>query len=182
MGRSRCFLLYRHGPRVRAADASPLLRSEGYPSRLRRAGREYRLASDGDIPWFWDELRDERGRTVGFTFPVPGADPLLAPLLADAENVIPVGGDAWVMLGDCEGPWWERVQGFSCAVYHGEPAPPDCLLLMSDFSGNPVAFELAPLPDGVENADPETPERLPWPRGAFWDLLLRRPGGGTGRV
>ena len=130
----RYFLLYRDGPRVRAADGTILMEGPSLPARISLAGRDYGRASNDEIPWFWDELRDGRGATVGFELPAAADDPLLAPLYDGARNV--------EIAKECEHPQWECVQGFCCAVYSSESLEPGALLLMLDFSENRIAFDL----------------------------------------
>jgi hypothetical protein len=149
----RYFLLYRDGPRVRADDGSHLMQDGGFPGSFPRAGRTYQRASEDDLRWFWDELHDERGATVGFALPAPEREPLLRPLIDDAVNVAIVAGDAWVVLGEGGRPVWECVQAFNCVVYRSVSGPPEALLLMLDYSENRLAFGLGPVSCGAEVAD-----------------------------
>ena len=145
MAKSRYFILFRMGGKIVAAEA-PFQNTEEWPASLSLNGAKYFPLSDGDTFFFWDELRNEDGSTVGYTFLLPES-PIFkcSSFVRTSNNVVLDGEEAFVLLQPCEEPAWECVQGFGSEVYCNKKDATDCILYMEDFSENAIAFPLQEL-------------------------------------
>jgi hypothetical protein len=145
---ARYILLYRDGRRLRAADATHLLDTGEFPQNLRVGECQYRRLDNEDTFIFWDEFRDASGRTVGYSFLLPESPTFAnASLWRDTENAVVEGDEVRLLLEQCSEPVWECVQGFGSEFYQSTAHPTDCMLLMSDFTENPAAFEFSDGPN-----------------------------------
>ncbi len=124
-------------------DASKFMRSGNFPGALKVRNYEYRVVEDEDTFIFWDELRDPSNRTVGFTFLLPDSATLAnSYLLTESKNATFEGEEVRVLLRACEMPTYECVQSFHSEVYRSISDPRECLMVLWDYSNNPIAFEL----------------------------------------
>lgn len=90
-------LLFRDGRRIRAADVSMEMRGE--PSVILFNHRVYHLQPNDDLD-FWNEWREESGRTIGFQFINPRTPGFLrSSFRNDSENLtVDESGDVSLML------------------------------------------------------------------------------------
>ena len=138
----RYFILFRKEHNVVAAEAPPPT-SDDWPASLSIQGTEYLPLCGEDTFFFWDELRDSAGATVGYTFMPPESPTFRAcSLLRHSDNVCMDGEEVKILLELCSNPKWECVQGFGSEVYANKDDKTDCVLYIFDWSENRVAFPL----------------------------------------
>jgi hypothetical protein len=139
---SRYFILSRYNGQVVAAEA-PLNISEEWPASFSVNGIEYFPLEGHDTFFFWDELRNAAGSTVGYTFLLPESPAFRnSAWVQNSGNVVLDGEEVRILLGSCDEPVWECVQGFGSDVYVNKNDQSDCIIYMLDFSENPIAFSL----------------------------------------
>lgn len=100
---------------------------------------------------FWNEYRDEHGRTIGYEFQADGCRTFLqSSLVTGSANVTLDGAEVAIMLGNgSDEVLWECVQGFDSEVYRDLSCESDCLLLVFNWSRNAIGFELESIPGGA---------------------------------
>ncbi len=135
------YILFRDSGRVVAAPG-PIPIGD-LPSSLLIRGVEYLPLLEENTFFFWDELRDRDGATVGYSF-VPPESPTFRDsyLIRDSENVTRDGDEIRILLSSCDQPEWECVQGFGSQIYACETDRRDCVIYMLDWSQNQIAFPL----------------------------------------
>jgi hypothetical protein len=146
---NRYYLLYRQEGEVRAAERI-LADAFRWPERIEVEGVMYHSLGESTF-FFWDELRDAEGATVGYTFLLEESPTFRAShFISDSSNVLTLDDDDCmpqeirILLEPCPEPEWESVQGFGSDVYVSALDPKDCVLLMFDWSENRKAFTMHP--------------------------------------
>lgn len=143
MVESNYYILLRDEGRVIAAVVPPQLPDEDYPQGLYIRGLKYLPLCDEETFFFWDELHDRDGATVGYTFFLPDSPTFQrSSFIQDSRNVRLDGEEVTIFLQTYDSPVWECVQGFGSQIYAREDDPRDCVLYMFDWSGNRIAFPL----------------------------------------
>ncbi|QEG37780.1 hypothetical protein [Bythopirellula goksoeyrii] len=142
MLKSRYFILRHEFGNVVAIEA-PTSITEKLPPSVSMNGNEYLPLRDGDTFFFWDELCNKSGATVGYTFLLPESDTFAnSSFIRNSNNVKLDGSEVIVLLEPCSEPVWECVQGFHSEIYCNSTDKTDCLICMYDWSQNPLAFPL----------------------------------------
>jgi hypothetical protein len=142
-------LLFLDRGRVCAADATDLLQAGEFPDSLQAGVHRYQRVTDEDTFVFWDELRDQSDRTVGYTFCLPESKSFRdAWLFTEAVNATREDAEVEIFLQECTDPVRECVQGFGSELYRNPAESRDCLFLMFDWSENPKAFDFQNGPEG----------------------------------
>lgn len=145
---SRYYLLFQLHGNVCALDATHLMTSRDYPTAIRFQEREFVLCHHEGNTVFWDDVRDDTQRTVGYVFhPSDNQEFIQARLWTDSENaLIDSIGEVTCLLKPCKDYVIGCDQGFGGILYQEATEPRECVWLMLDWSENPIAFQLLDIP------------------------------------
>ena len=136
---SQDFILSLRNGEVSAAGPLPNLTE--WPARLSIDGSQYLTLEDGDTFFFWDEIRNAAGLTVGYSFLLPESATFRnSQFIREACNVSLDGEWVTLLLEPCNEPVLECIQGFGSEILVNEGDRSDCVVFLTDFSENPRAF------------------------------------------
>ena len=145
MNSAKYFILIREKGQIVAMDGPP--GDVDWPKSLCLRGVQYVPLQGEDTFFFWDELRDQEGATVGYTIILPKSPSFRESYFIRNSHNVTIDGyeDATVLLQPCDRPTFVCVQGFGAEVFVREDDHRDCVIYMFDWSQNRMAFPLRPL-------------------------------------